>query len=79
MLQQEWHGKMVKDLFGAHANFRKERRKRRTVYNGRSAFVKHFGLNAVTVKPSWGAITSNEIAYWALEAIRLNDEAADHI
>ena len=77
MAQQEWHAKMIEDLFGTMANFRKERRAHNTVYNGRSAFMKHHGLNAVNVKSKWNALTANEKAYWALEARRLNDEAAD--
>ena len=75
--QEQWHEGMISNIFGTKANFRKERRARNTVYNGRSAFMKAKGLNAISVKPIWDRLSVEKKNYWTLVAQHLSEAAAD--
>lgn len=77
MSQEEWYDVMITTLFETKANFRKQRRSQNTVYNGRSAFMKSRGLNAVSVKPIWDKLSVDVKTYWAQVAHQTNEEASD--
>ena len=74
--QSEWHDGMIRDLFKTKSNFRKQRRAMNAVYNGRSAFMKAKGLNAVSVKPVWDRLPGIEKERWAEIAHQLNEETS---
>ena len=75
MEQAEWYECMIEHLFSTKANFNRQRRSIKVVYNGKTAFVKFHGLSAVAAKPKWDALSREEKGYWAAEAMRLNAEA----
>ena len=65
MSQREWHEGMIEEVFKTKANFNRLRNRPKTVYNGRSALMRERGLNAVTVKPVWNALTQVEQGNWS--------------
>ena len=67
---------MIEEVFETKANFNRQRRHQKTVYNGRSAFMRARGLNAVTVKPVWNALSEAERAWWSDEGKRLTIDAS---
>ena len=77
MEQTDWHTRMIEDIFQTKANFNRQRRQQKTVYNGRSAFMRFHSLSATSVKVRWDALPQKEKDYWADIAKRLNEDAAD--
>ena len=75
--QREWHEGMISDLFETKANFNRQRSHQKTVYNGRSAFMRARGLNAVAVKPLWDALPQVDKDWWSDEGRRMTIEADD--
>ena len=61
--QKEWHSGVMKNVFKTRANFNRMRRKKRIIYNGRSAFMKVKGKSVqdvrfLTTHLPYGVVTS---------------------
>ena len=77
MAQEEWHDESIGTLFKTKANFRRQRKRCKAVYNGRAVFMKFNKLNVATVKDAWGRLTEAEKLHWSEVARKLNLETAD--
>ena len=76
--QENWNAERLKDIFKTKSAFNKERRKQKTVYNSRSAYMKAHGLNAVTVKDDWEKIkNAAEDPIWLAHAHELTSEGSE--
>ena len=64
MTQQDWHSASIESLFKTKSNFRRERKLRNAVYNGRSAFMKFNKLNVNSAKDPWDRLSRGEKLYW---------------
>ena len=73
--QEEWRIEMIRSLLSTKSNFRRERRARNAIYNGRSAFARAKFLNVTTAQNFRGKHAERGEEFRALVARHLNVEA----
>ena len=73
--QEAWQSHRMKTLFKTKHGFTETRRKSRASYNGRSAYMRTHGLNAVSVKEPWNSVKAEgNPAMWRGAAARMSQE-----